>query len=320
MKRLLVLCAIASALLGCATIRPGKQVSDNQKKMIEAEKKVDITLEDLEANKKGRQIQTSVLAAGAQYSLSKVTNATIEVDTAQKLTERIVSIQGQPHLDELQKIKQTVDFLNSTLKEERVKGLQMLSERDALIIQLQKEKAELKDKYDQQMWDMAEKGKEVAKKADENLAVINSMNSMFGFGAVFYGLKRFFISCTTIIVVFSIMFLLLRILAATNPIAAGAFSIFNIMGTAAIGLIRGLTPKAFELTGFVEKQSRDTFKAPLTKIVDVVQELKEKMADRPDALFTLKDILQKFGKEMDQSDKDTIDDLLVEQKWKRRGR
>lgn len=318
MNRLICITLILHLLSGCANIGPTKQVSDNQKKMAEAEKKVDNTLDDLDKNVKGRQIQTSVLAAGAQYSLSKITNASIEVDTAQKLTERIVSIQGQPHLDELQKIKQTVDFLNSTLKEERAKGLQLLSERDALIILLQKEKADLKDKYDEQMWEMTEKGKEVAKKADENLAVISGMNSMFGLGAVFYGLKRFFISCTTILVVFGIVFLVLRLLAATNPIAAGAFSIFNFVGSAVIGLLKGLTPKAFEMTGFVDKSHKDSFKEPLTKIVDVIQELKQKQDDKPEATFTLKDILQKFDKEMDLVDKGVIDDILVEQKWKRK--
>lgn len=316
MKKLWIVGLIV--ICGCATIRPGKQVTKNQDKIAEAEKKVENTLDDLEKNKKGRQIQTSVLAAGAQYSLSKVTNAPIEVDTAQKLTERIVSIQGQPHLDELQKIKQTVDFLNSTLKEERAKGLQLLNERDALIIQLQKEKAELKDKYDLQMWDMNEKSKEVAKKADENLATINSMNSMFGLGAVVYGLKRFFVSCVTILITISVIFIILRLLAATNPIAAGAFSIFNLVGSAIVGVMKGLTPKAFEMTGFVEKGSRDIFKEPLTKIVDVVQEFKEKIKDRPDAMFSLKDILQRFDKDMDESDKDVIEDILVEQKWKRK--
>jgi hypothetical protein len=316
MKILWIFCLVV--ICGCASIRPGKQVTKNQDKITEAEKKVENTLDDLEKNKKGRQVQTSVLAAGAQYSLSKVTNAPIEVDTAQKLTERIVSIQGQPHLDELQKIKQTVDLLNSTIKEERAKGLKLLGERDALIIQLQKEKADLKDKYDLQMWDMNEKSKEVAKKADENLATINSMNSMFGLGAVVYGLKRFFVSCMTILITFSVIFIILRLLAATNPIAAGAFSIFNLLGSAAVGVIKGLTPKAFEITGFIEKSSRDIFKQPLIKIVDVIQEFKEKAKDRPDATFSLTDILHRFDKDMDQSEKDVIEDILVEQKWKRK--
>ncbi len=101
------------------------------------------------------------------------------------------------------------------MKEERAKGLQLLNERDAIIIQLQKEKAELKDKYDVQMWDMTEKSKEVAKKADENLATINGMNSMFGLGAIVYGLKRFVISCMTILITISVIFIILRLLAAT---------------------------------------------------------------------------------------------------------
>ena len=32
----------------------------------------------------------------------------------------------------------------------------------------------------------------------------------------------------------------------------------------------------------------------------------------------MKDLLARFDKEMDQSDKDVIEDILVEQKWKRR--
>ena len=83
MNRLICITLILHLLSGCANIGPTKQVSDNQKKMAEAEKKVDNTLDDLDKNVKGRQIQTSVLAAGAQYSLSKITNASIEVDTAQ---------------------------------------------------------------------------------------------------------------------------------------------------------------------------------------------------------------------------------------------
>ena len=42
------------------------------------------------------------------------------------------------------------------------------------------------------------------------------------------------------------------------------------------------------------------------------------MADRPEASFSVKDLLARFDKEMDQSDKDVIEDILVEQKWKRR--
>ena len=72
------------------------------------------------------------------------------------------------------------------------------------------------------------------------------------------------------------------------------------------------------MTGFVDKSHKDSFKEPLTKIVDVIQELKQKQDDKPEATFTLKDILQKFDKEMDLVDKGVIDDILVEQKWKRK--
>ena len=316
--KLVQLLIVVIFVWGCAPIRPGQQVDNNQKRIAEAEKKVDKTTEGIDKNNAKRQDQTSTLAAGAQYSLSKVTNSSVEVDTAQKLTERILSIQGQPQLDELQKIKKTVDLLNSTLQEERVNGLKLLNERDKTIISLQKEKSELKDRYDQQMWDLAEKSKQVAKKADENLATINGMNSMFGLGAVIYGLKRFFVSCATGIIIFLALFLVLRILSMTNPVFAGIFSIFNLVGSAVIAMVRGLTPKAIELTGYVEKASSDALKESLTFVVDTVQKYKEKMVENPNATYTVKDLLADLNSEMDQKHKNVIDDILVEQKWKRR--
>ena len=229
MKKLVFLPFILLILTGCfSTIKPSKQIDDNQKIIAKEEKKVDNTLVDIEKNDKGKKIQTSALAQGIQYSLNQVTNPPIQVDTAKSLNERVVSIVGSPHIDEINRIKATVDLLNSAVEEERKKGLELLAKRDELINKLQKEKVELNEQYDDQLWQLTDKAKEVAKEADQNKAVLDSMSGMFGLNAVFWGLKKFVFSALTAITIFVVVFVILRLLATVHPAAGAVFSIFNM--------------------------------------------------------------------------------------------
>jgi len=316
MSKFLSLIVFSLFLIGCTTtIKPGQQVSTAQDAVAKQEKKIDQTYDDLVKNDKHKRVQTSVLAQGIQYSLQQVTNAPIQVETAKNLNERVISIVGSPHLDEIKRIKATIDLLNSSLAEERKKGEELLGQRDTIIDKLQKEKSELKDKYDDQLWQMTDKAKEVAKESDAKQATIDSMSGMFGLNAVFWGLKKFFFSCLTFIIVFVVVFALLRILASVHPAAGAAFSIFNMIGSGILSLVKGLTPKAFELANFASKDKVDEYKSPLTKIVDVIQELKEKQKESPDKIYPLNEVLKRFDKEMDSTEKDLIDDILKEQKW-----
>jgi septal ring factor EnvC (AmiA/AmiB activator) len=316
MKKFFTLTIFALLLAGCTTkIVPGQQVSTAQDAVAKQEKKIDQTYDDLVKNDKSKRVQTSVLAQGIQYSLQQVTNAPIQVETAKNLNERVISIVGSPHLDEIKRIKATIDLLNSSLAEERKKGEELLGQRDTVIDKLQKEKSELKDKYDDQLWQMTDKAKEVAKESDAKQATIDSMSGMFGLNAVFWGLKKFFFSCLTAIIIFVVVFALLRILASVHPAAGAAFSIFNMIGSGILSLVKGLTPKAFELANFASKDKVDEYKSPLTKIVDVIQELKEKQKESPDKIYPLNEVLKRFDKEMDSTEKDLIDDILKEQKW-----
>ena len=316
MKKFLYPILFSFLLIGCSTaVIPGKQVSVAQDAIAKQEKKIDTTSDELVKNDKGKRIQTAVLAQGIQYSLQQVTNTSIQVETAKNLNERVISIVGSPHLDEIKRIKATIDLLNSSIEEERKKGGELLGQRDTVIDKLQKEKEELKNQYDDQLWQMTDKAKEVAKDSDEKQATIDSMGGMFGLNAVFWGLKKFFFSALTAIVIFVVIFALLRILASVHPAAGAAFSIFNMIGSGILSLIKGLTPKAFELANFASKDKVDEYKSPLTKIVDVIQELKEKQKESPDRVYPLTEVLKRFDKEMDSTEKDLIDDILKEQKW-----
>jgi hypothetical protein len=301
---------------GCfSTLSPTKLPDQNQKNIANEEKKVDKTLDQLEKNEKGKKIQTSTLAQGIQHSLNQVSNPPVQVTTAKTLNERVVSIVGSPHIDEIKRIKATVDLLNSSLEEERKKGQDLLSQRDEIINKLQKEKSELNQKYDDQLWQLTDKAKEVAKEADAAKATLDSMSGMFGLNAVLWGLKKFFISALTAIVIFVVVFVILRLLATVHPAAAAAFSIFNMLGSAVISILKALTPKAFEMSNFATKDKVDEYKSPLVKIVDVIQELKEKQKESPDRVYPLTELLKRFDKEMDSDEKDLIETILKEQKW-----
>ena len=314
--KLPILILLVFLFTGCfSTIRPAKQIDDNQKIMAKEEKKVDTTLVEISKNEKNKKNQTSTLAQGIQYSLNQVTNPPVQVDTAKSLNERVVSIVGSPQIDEIKRIQATVDLLNSAVEEERKKGQELLSQRDEIINKLQKEKTELNEKYDDELWELTDKAKKVAKEADQNKAVLDTMSGMFGLNAVFWGLKKFIFSALTAIIIFIVIFTILRILATINPIAGAAFSIFNIFGSVLISAVKTLTPKAFEMCGFSSKSKVDEYKSPLVKIIDVIQEFKIDASKNPDKIFTVQHILDQLDKDMDKPEKNLIDDILKEQKW-----
>lgn len=315
MKKLLVL-FMTLLLSGCfSVVKPSKQIDDNQKAIAKEEKKVDATVVEIEKNDKSKKVQTSALAQGIQYSLNQVTNPPIQVDTAKSLNERVVSIVGSPHIDEINRIKATVDLLNSAVEEERKKGQELLAKRDEIINKLQKEKVELNEKYDDELWQLTDKAKEIAKEADQNKAVLDTMSGMFGLNAVFWGLKKFFFSALTAIVIFLIVFIVLRVLAMVNPAAAAIFSVFDMVGSLIVSIVRSLTPKAFDMSGFVSKQKFEEYKAPLVKIIDIIQDAKIKQKENPDKTFNVQNILDKLDRDMDKPEKDLVDEILKEQKW-----
>jgi len=318
LRVLITLFCLGMLATGCfSTLSPTKQVNTSQAAINKQEKKILSTAEEMAANEESQKNQVSMLAAGTQYSLNQVTNPSVQVKTAQKLNERIVSIVGAPNLDDLQKIHQIVDYLNSEVDKEKSKGASLLASKDKEITKVQKEAKQLEAKYDSQIEQLKDKIRTIAKTSDDKQATINQMSGFMGLNAVFWGLKTFLFTSLTWVIVFAMIFLILRIASATNPIAAAAFSIFNIIGSFVISLIKGLTPKAFDLSHLVKTNEMIKYKTTLTKIVDVVQEFRVKENEKEGDDFSLNDFLTKLSIEMDQKDKDLVEEILIEQKWKR---
>lgn len=306
---------LALLLSGCAVLRGTKQNTQNQKTIIKEEQKALAIDSNIRYNLDQQIQQTAAYAAGVRYSLSQVDEPPVEVLTATRLNDRVIAIVGSPTLKEAERIKKIVDYLNSEIAAEKTKGEKLLAEKDKEIEKLQKEKTKLEKDYDEQIDKLITQSKSVAKSADEKQTTLDSMSGFLGLNAVFWGLKKFFFTSLTWIVIFCIIFLILRIASATNPIAAAAFSIFNIVGSFVINLIKGLTPKAFDLSHFVKTNEMVKYKTTLTKIVNVIQAFKVKEDKEEGDDFSLNDFLDDLSKEMDSSEKDVVAQILKEEKW-----
>jgi len=315
MKRVFIV-FISLILLGCK-IPVTSQVNTAQNVLNKQERKIDLTLSDIEKVDAAKKQQTATLTAGIQHSLQQITNPTIQVDTAKALNERVVSIIGSPHLDEIKRIKATVDLLNSQVAEERKRGEELLSLRDKIIVELQKQNIQLKEKYDDQLGDLNDKAKVLAKESDSKQATIDSMGGMFGLNAVIWGLKRFVFSTLTGILIFMVVFVVLRVLSMTNPVAASIFFIFNMIGSTVIATVKALTPNAVSMSKFVEAHEYNRYKETLDIIVDTIQEYIVKEKEFPEKQYKLSEVLINLRGVMDQKHKDVIEELLVNQKWKR---
>jgi len=303
-------------LAGCGTIIPDNK-NDNQKAMQGKADAVVVAKNEIADNSDKKMSEIATMAQGVDYSLSKVpaTNVTHEVTTAKEINQRVISIAGSPKVDELAKIKSMVDLLNSEIAKERERGTKLLQQKDAEILSVQKKSDDLDVNLNKKIGELATTAKKQAEAADDNKVIIDNVNKYFGLGAVFYGIKRFVTSCVVGILIFGVIFLVLRLLAATNPIAAAVFSVFNIIGAVVVNIIKGVAPKSLNFSGFSPSVELEKYKTTLSKLIDNIEEIQTMARDGKS--ITIDDLLQHFDKELDQSDKDLIKELKTMLRWKK---
>ena len=295
-------------LTGCGTIVPDNK-NDNQKAIQGRENAVEFAKEKIANNSDKKISEIATMAHGVDYSLSKVpaTNTTHEVITAKEINQRVISIAGSPKVDELARIKLMVDLLNSEIAKERERGTKLLQQKDVEILYVQTKSDALDANLNKKIGELASTAKKQAEIADDNKVIIDNVNQYFGLGAVFYGVKRFITSCIVGILIFGVIFLVLRLLAASNPIAATVFSVFNIIGAAIIHIIKGVAPKSLNFSGFSASAELEKYKTTLSKLITSIEEIRA-MADAGKPI-TVADLLQHFDTELDRSDKDLIKEL-----------
>lgn len=256
----------------------------------------------------------ATLASGTDYSLKSVTNPPVQVRTAIDFNSRVLSISGNPNVDELNKIKQITDLLNSELEKEKEKGIKLLRHRDDEILNLQLRQKEIEDTYESQIKGLETQASQVAKKADALQVTVDEVNSWMGLGGVMYGLKRFISIGVTGILIFLILFMVLRFLAATNPIAGAIFSIFEHIAAYGISLIKGITPKAVEFSNLTSSVSFNKYKNALDTYVDTIDHL-ETIEKRTSTSFTLRDLNNELEKNLNDVDKLLVGELKLTNKY-----
>src|ERR1039458_3563775 len=209
-----------------------------------------------------RLTHTGAWSKGVEYSLDKSTNTEDKaISTAKVINTRVEELANKPDLNELKQVYKIIDsFLTNAVEGKKLK------KKDAI-----KEYA-----------DIAESN---AAKADQYQATLKQLDSGWGLSAVWYGLKKFATHIAWIFGIGTVLFIILRVLATTNPIASALFGIFDQIGSWFIHTIAALAPKALAVSKLVEQKVVDDYKVVVTKLVDTVEQLKASHPSIPSGTF-----------------------------------
>ena len=311
-----ILLATTIMFVGCSTFGiSGPKTASRDKLSYKLEQIQDG--KDKSAENDDRRLdQIGVLARGSDFAMDKLTTSDIRVDVARQLNDRVMSLANNPNVGDVIRIKQIVEDLISSVDAERANGQKELSRLDEELKTIQKDKIKLELALGKKSKEFEDLSLGIAKKTDDSAAVIDGMNKWFGLGAVYYGFKKFLTSSLLILVVCVVLFLILKVASATNPIAAAIFHIFNVIGSGILYVVKLIVPKSFSVANFIPSQTYNFYKGALNKIVDTFEKLKrENLLLPPEKQHKLEDISLELSKVMDESDKKAIDECLKELKW-----
>lgn len=318
MKRLLLL-LLATQLIcstGCDTLFKNSK-TDSRDKIDVKSAEIQRKKEELSANANKTLNQIGIFAAGTHHALDKEKEPSKQVDVAKELNDRVISLAGTPDIESVKKIQKIVDDLISAVKDEREKGRRELNKLDKEIQYIQTEKENIKNELAKKSKEFQDLSAKIAIENDEHKGKIDEIDKWFGLGAIFYGVKKFFTSLLVGILIFCIIFFVLKIAASTNPIAAAVFKIFEFVGSGILTLVKSITPRSFSMSNFVDKQHHDKYKSALDKIVDTIQDMKNKNEVLPeDKKYKLEDLFENLSKSMNDEDKESIKECLKEMKWR----
>jgi hypothetical protein len=191
----------------------------------------------------------SQLSFGTDYALNKSTNKEPAIITAKELNKRVQSIAGLPDIEKQTAMVQLVNDLISSNINSQVE----LSKMDNNIQALQSEESILLKSKQKEVDKAMELSKQVALENDTTQSKLNDLNKYWGLASVFYGIKTFITHSLWALGIFLIVFIILRALAASNPIANVLFGIFQQLAASAIHLIEIAIPNSISIITQAEK-------------------------------------------------------------------
>lgn len=293
----------------CATAKNlfGKNASKEEKQY----KKI-TDIEKLQSkNNAAKMDKIAVLASGVNHALNKVTNREPAVDVAQDINRRVESLAGKPPLEAEIEMWEMIDNLTTENKLLKKKGVEDLKKQDGEIQQIQSKANQLINLKNSEIDVYKELASSTAMKADSLQTELNDYEGWFGLKAVGKGLWRFIKSMTWFLVGGSVLFIILRFAAMSNPIAASVFEIFERVVSWLINTIAVVFPKALKLSGTVSNKTYNVARSILKKIIDNLQSLKN-VQSRSGTDITLRELFVELDRVMDDAEKDEVEKIKKE--------
>ena len=235
--KIISLLLIVSLLAGCSNTGFWGKSSNSIAKQEMKITQLDGRISDLQITKINN---ISQLSFGVDKALERITNAPIEVVVAKTLNTRIESVAGLPPLEQQKEMLNMVANLISN----NIVGQQELKSKDRELSGLQAEETYLIKSKDTQIDKLSELSKAVALQADTTKNELDKYTGNWGINAILLGFKSLFIHLMWTIAILGVIFIVLRIAAASNPIANLCFGIFQQLAGIVIGMIEKLIPSS----------------------------------------------------------------------------
>ena len=308
----LILAISLIVLTSCSVFTPrgktGRVEEKNRARIVSVEGQINANIAE--------KIETIAgLAYGTDYALNKINIPSKEVTVAKDLNQRVVSLAGSPTVEKMKEMQETIDKLVSTLAIEREMGKRQMDQKDLEIVSLQSETKLLAAAKESEIRRYMLAAQIAAATADAYKSELAEYQGWFGLKAVFKGLWQFIKSAMWMLGIGSILFLILRMVSMSNPIAASIFSIFNMMGSWLVNIIKVILPKAVEMAGHTANHVFDAYKSTMWKLVDGIQLIKDRAAAKGQQP-NLNEVLDEVAKSMNSDEKAIIDEIKKALNWK----
>lgn len=260
-------------------------------------------------NSEARLDHIGAWSEGTKYALDKIPEPSKEIVVAKDINERVQTLANKPDFNEVREVKNIIDGLLSQMNSQQEMAQAAIHDKDEEIYKLTLEVKALGNAKESEVRSALKTAAASAAQADQYKETLSDMDSFFGFGAIFYGVKKLLTRSIWAIVIFLVVFLVLRLAASANPVCAAIFSIFEQVIAWFINALKMIAPKAAKFSNLVEAKVFDGYKNTLTKIIDAIQLVKEKSG-------TLDDVAAELAKSMDTADKDRVEIVKKELHWK----
>lgn len=248
-----------------------------------------------------------VISVGIDYSLSKIENKSPASILAYDLNKRVMSLSHQPDIDQTKLMWTMVDELLAELDA----GSNKLNQLDKEISKLQLDIKNNQLTSDQAIEDYRNKAKEAAGIADTTKASLHKMDRWLGLGAIWYGVKKLCMSLFWMIVSVSGLYLIIRLAAASNPIAGSLLGVVEMVGSWFVSLFKLILPRSVEMAGHVSSTKHQQYQSILIKFIDTVQFFKTsaKLSKLNKQDIKLNDILEELEKKLNEDEKEKIEEI-----------